>query len=129
MPNGFGFQMPRPVGTPDPRQVGQMLMQGGQAPQAPTQAPQQAATVASEGTHQEFAPMTPDEGLRREGAKLMGGAGSDGALEASVGEALTRAGGGHRGNPNPHKQRGRHMQQLQQLGLSEVEAMLLGETL
>lgn len=130
MPNGFGFQMPRPVGTPDPRQVGQMLMQGGQqASPAPQAAEMAVAQGHSDGQPQEFAPMTPEEGLRREGAKLMGGAGNDGALEASVGEALTRAGGGHKGNPNPHKQRGRHMQQLQQLGLTQVEAMLLGETL
>ena len=67
--------------------------------------------------------------LRREGGKLMGSGGpdADGAMAAAVGEALTRAGGGHVSNPNPHKPRDRHVAQLQQLGLSPLEAQLLRE--
>jgi len=80
MANAFSYMPPGQAGTPDPRMVGQMLMQPRQ------QGGQQA-------------------------------------------QALTRAGGGHRGNQNPHKQRAHHIAQLQHLGLSEVEAMLLGETL
>jgi hypothetical protein len=69
--------------------------------------------------------------LRREGGKLMGGGGddNDSALSAAVGEALTRAGGGHRGNLNPHKNRDAHVRQLQRLGISQLEAELLRETL
>ena len=72
-----------------------------------------------------------DRGLRLEGGKLTGGGGddSDGALSAAVGEALTRAGGGHQANPNPHKNREVHVKQLQQLGISELESNLLRGTL
>ena len=116
MPNGFGFPRPGQQPAPDPRAVGQQLMQP-QQPQAPQQ-PQMG------GDFFEAPARSMEEHLRREGGKLMGSGGpdDDGALAAAVGEALTRAGGGHRGNPNPHKNRERHLRQLQQLGLSEVEA-------
>lgn len=127
MPNAFGYRPPGQGGTPDPRMVGQMLMQG---PQQPQQAQQMSPMPVTEdlGNHHEFPAHTPEEQMRREGGKLSGGQGAD-SLSAAVGEALTRAGGGHKGNPNPFKNRAKHVQQLQQLGLSEVEAMLLGETL
>lgn len=115
MPNAFGYQ------PPDPKAVGQQMMQ----PQAQAQA---MPMMDDLGSHHEFPAHTPEEQARREGGKLMGGYGGDN-LSQAVGEALTRAGGGHRGDPNPYKQRARHLQQLQQLGLSEVEAMLLGETI
>ncbi len=143
MSNGFGFTTPGTRPAPDPRAVGAMLMQGpqmggmgmGQAPQgAAPMAPQQAQKPRpplDDHTHREFPARSQDEAMRREGGKLMGSGGpdEDGALAAAVGEALTRKGGGHKGNQNPYKNRERHIQQLQQLGISEVEAMLLGETL
>ena len=136
MPSGFGYYKPGTQPTPDPRQVGQMLMQRGQMGQAggmgqPQMPGSPQAPTADDRQHQEAPAHSRDEMLRREGGKLMGSGGSDedGALSAAVGEALTRAGGGHRANPNPHKNRERAVRQLQQLGISEVEAMLLGETL
>ena len=51
-----------------------------------------------------------------------------GGLNSAIGEALTRVGGGLQNNPNPHKPKASNMAQLMQLGLSEVEAMLLSET-
>ena len=132
MPNGFGYQPPRQAGTPDPRMVGQMLMQGNQQPQM--QQPMQPGPAMQPQDGSQFIEYpAQDEAhrLRREGAKMMGGpdGDDDGAMAAAVGEALTRAGGGWTSNQNPHKQRDRHIAQLQQLGLSETEAMLLGETL
>jgi hypothetical protein len=136
MPSGFGYHKPGTQPTPDPRMVGQMLMQRGQTggtggTSQMGQAQQPQAPVTDDRQHHEAPAHSRDEMLRREGGKLMGSGGSDddGALSAAVGEALTRAGGGHRANPNPHKDRTKHIRQLQQLGISEVEAMLLGETL
>ena len=123
MSNGFGFTRPGQQPAPDPRLVGQQLQQQ----------PQRAPEVEPFGDEAEFeAPARSQEAFfRREGGKLMGAGGpdSDGALSAAVGEALTRAGGGHQGNPNPHKRRESHIRHLQQLGISELEANLLGETL
>lgn len=128
MSNGFGFLTPGSRPAPDPKQVGAMLMQGPQMGQGQQQQPMMPP---DDRVAHEAPAHTRDEALRREGGKLMGGGGSDedGALSAAVGEALTRAGGGHTPNPNPHKNRSRHVRQLQQLGISEVEATLLGETL
>ena len=123
MPNAFGFTRPGQQPTPDPRQVGQQLMQ-------PRQQAQQGQ-LEVDPVDAEFPAHSMGAALRREGAKLMGGGGSDddGALSAAVGEALTRAGGGHRPNPNPHKNRDAHVQQLQRLGVSQLEAELLREVL
>ncbi len=131
MPSGFGYQLPRQSGTPDARAVGQMLTQRGQQPQQPAQAPRIMAPEDG-SSFVEFEAQNEAAHLRREGAKMMGGPQGgvpDGAMAAAVGEALTRAGGGHTMNPNPHKNRAAHLNQLQQLGLSQTEAMLLGETL
>ena len=119
MSNGFGFIRPGQRPAPDPRLVGQQLMQPQQQPQFDDRQPAESPARSRE------------EMLRREGGKLMGAGGpdSDGALAAAVGEALTRAAGGHRGNPNPHKNRAAHVRHLQQLGVSELEATLLAETL
>ncbi len=125
MPGAFGFTQPNQQPTPDPRAVGQQLMQPRQQqPQAPL-----APIDVDPAEAEQAAVSVRHKMLRREGGKLMGGGGSDvdPALSAAVGEALTRAGGGHRGNPNPFKQRARHNAQLQQLGISELEAELLGE--
>ncbi len=123
MPNAFGFTRPGQQPSPDPRQVGQQLMQ------PPPQAQQGRLEV--DPVDAEFPAHSMSAALRREGGKLMGGGGddSDGALSAAVGEALTRAGGGHTSNPNPHKNRDAHVQQLQRLGISQLEAELLRETL
>lgn len=146
MAGGFGLIKPGVRPTPDPRMVGAALMQGGgmgqgmggapgmgQPGQMPTDPRQemQAPMPMDDRMAHEVPAHSRDEALRREGGKLMGGGGSDedGAMSAAVGEALTRAGGGHRPNPNPHKDRARHVRQLQQLGISELEAALLGETL
>ena len=128
MPSGFGFNRPGLQPAPDPRMVGQQLL--GQQQQQPQQ--QQAQQpIVDDRQGMEVPLVTREANLRREGGKIMGSGGddSDSALSAAVGEALTRAGGGHRGNPNPHKNRERHVRHLQQLGLSDVEAQLLGETL
>ncbi len=123
MPSAFGFTQPNQQPTPDPRAVGQQLMQPRQQQQ-----PQQGQFEV-DPVDAEFPAHSREAALRREGGKLMGSGGddSDAALSQAVGEALTRAGGGHRGNPNPHKNREGHMRQLQQLGISELEAELLRE--
>ncbi len=124
MPNAFGFSPPNQNPTPDPRQVGERLMQ-------PRQQPQRAPPEIDDRLGGETVPRSRDEALRREGGKLMGSGGSDAdsALSAAVGEALTRAGGGHRGNPNPAKNRDARVLALQQLGISPLEAELLRETI
>ncbi len=127
MAGAFGFTQPNQQPTPDPRAVGQQLMQPrqqqSQAPVAPVDVdPDEAEQAAISARHRM---------LRREGGKLLGGGGDDSNAEfnQAVGDALTRAGGGHRGNPNPHKQRDRHSAQLMQLGISPLETQLLGEVL
>ncbi len=124
MPNAFGFTRPGQQPTPDPRAVGQQLMQ-----QPRQQQPQGQLEV--DPVDAEFPAHSMGAALRREGGKLMGGGGddNDGALSAAVGEALTRAGGGHKSNPNPHKNRDAHVRQLQRLGISQLEAELLREVL
>ena len=136
MPAGFGFNRPNTQPAPDPRMVGQQLVgqQQQQAPQQPQQMgqPQMGGQMPyGDPRGYEAQPLSMEEGLRREGGKLMGSGGpdEDGALAAAVGESLTRAGGGFKGNQNPHKDREKHVRHLQRLGLSEVEAQLLGETL
>ncbi len=127
MANAFVFATPGQEPAPDPRQVGQQLMQPreqqpqGQAPPLDVD-PDEAAQAATGARAM---------ALRKEGGKLMGGGGSDidPAMSQAVGEALTRAGGGHKGNPNPHKRRDVHVLHLQQLGISELEANLLREVL
>ncbi len=123
MPNAFGFSTPNQQPSPDPRAVGQQLAQPRQ--------PQQPEQFEVDPVDAEFPTHTREAALRREGGKLMGGGGSDddGALSAAVGEALTRAGGGHRGNPNPFKNRDAGVNQLKRLGTSELEAELLREVL
>ncbi len=123
MPSAFGFSRPGQQPTPDPRAVGQQLMQ--------PRPPQQPQPFDVDPVDAEFPAHSMGAALRREGGKLMGGGGddNDSALSAAVGEALTRAGGGHRGNPNPHKNRDVHVRHLQRLGISQLEAELLRETL
>ena len=123
MPGAFGFTRPGQQPTPDPRAVGQQLMQ--------PRPPQQPQAFDVDPVDAEFPAHSMSAALRREGGKLMGGGGSDAnsALSSAVGEALTRAGGGHKSNPNPHKNRDAHVQQLQRLGISQLEAELLRETL
>ncbi len=122
MPGAFGFTRPGQQPTPDPRAVGQQLMQPRQ---------QQRQPFDVDPVDAEFPAHSMGAALRREGGKLMGGGGddNDGALSAAVGEALTRAGGGHKSNPNPHKNRDAHVRQLQRLGISQLEAELLREVL
>lgn len=130
MPNAFGFSQPGQQPTPDPRQVGQQLMQ----PQQQIQSRQPVSPIDIDVDPAEAKQAlvgTRDKQLRREGGKLMGAGGDDrdSALSQAVGEALTRAGGGHVENPNPDKNRDAHVRQLQQLGISPLEAELLRETL
>jgi hypothetical protein len=124
MSNGFGYTVPSAAPAPDSRKVGAMLMQQRMAQPHQMQSTQPMAQPM-------MSPMARDAMLRSEGGKLMGSGGPDNAgwLGAAVGEALTREGGGHRGNPNPFKNRDAHIRQLQQLGVSPLEAALLGETL
>lgn len=125
MAGAFGFSQPNQQPTPDPRAVGQQLMQPRQQqpqPQTPLASvdPDEAAQTAA---------VARNKMLRREGGKLMGGGGDDSnpALSQAVGELLTSIGGGHRGNPNPHKNREGNLRQLRQLHLSDFEAELLRE--
>jgi hypothetical protein len=85
------------------------------------------------------APAVTPASLRLAGAKRMGGTDQidhgalpDGtnpnAISIAVGEAMTRMGGGNQPNPNPFKPRAANLQQLQALGLSPIEAQLLGQT-
>lgn len=129
MPNAFGFSQPGQQATPDPRQVGAQLMQPRQQ-QAQPQVPSTPVDMDPLEAAQAVTGVR-DNKLRREGGKLMGSGGDDrdAALSMAVGEALTRAGGGHIANPNPDKNRDAHVRQLQQLGISQLEAELLRETL
>lgn len=119
MSNGFGFQPPPQA---NPQQVGQAMMrpqqmQGMQAPMMQGMEPPN--------------PDDADRAMRLEGAKLMTTAQStdgDAAVSAAVGEALTRRGGGASQSLNPFKDRARAMNDLQRLGLSQVEAELLSMT-
>jgi len=85
--------------------------------------------------------MMPDAMMRSQGAQKMGGPGqiddahqmddgthSANAVNIAIGEALTRTGGGYSTSLNPYKDREKHIRQLQQLGLSAVEANLLAQT-
>ena len=132
MANAFGFEALGQELAPDPRQVGQQLMQSRQVQQQ--QQPQVAQPLAIDADPEEAAQAATEmrsKDLRKEGGKLMGGGGSDidPAMSQAVGDALTRAGGGHKGNPDPNKQRDARVLQLQQLGISELEANLLREVL
>jgi len=115
--------------SPAPQAVGAALAQQGQMGQQPmgTALPQPSTPGFYPGD--DIAPM------RMEGARYMGGREANdtgdenpAAINAAIGEALTRMGGGYRTNANPFKNRAGHMERLQQLGLSETEARLLGET-
>ncbi len=124
MPGGFGFNRPNLQPAPDPRAVGQQLL--GQQPQQP-QAP---AAPFDDRQGGEVPLVTVEANLRREAGKISGGGGDDSnsPLNQAVGDHLTRLGGGHRGNPNPFKDREGHVRNLMRF-MSETEAMLLGETL
>lgn len=123
MANAFGFARFPQQPSPDPSAVGAQLMQQRQAPQVP----QPVGVTPGEQVATSF---RPDEVLRMEGGKLAGSGGPDvsGGLNSAIGEALTRVGGGLQNNPNPNKPKARNMAQLRQLGLSDVEVMLLSET-
>lgn len=128
MASAFGFTRYPQQKTPPAQEVGLALMQQGQQP-APAPAPMAPVEGGS-----------PDAMLRAQGAARMtsaeqiddGTPNADGhsinAINAAVGEALTRAGNGYATNPNPFKPRDRAIQTLQQLGLSAVEAQLLVRT-
>ena len=131
MANAFGFSQPNQRPAPDPRMVGQQLVQSREGGQQIAQRPQVAqgdfALQADPAEFAQGAASERDRRLRLEGGKLMGSGGSDqdAALSMAVGEALTSAGGGHQANPNPHKNRDMNVRLVQQLGLSETEAELL----
>ena len=121
MPSAFGFSTPNQQPTPDPRAVGAQLMQPRQ--------PQQPQQFDIDPVDAVFPTRSREAALRREGGKLAGGGGNDADshITQAVADALTRAGGGHRGNPNPHKNRDANVRQLMHLGISELEAELLRE--
>ena len=125
MPNAFGFSIPGQQPSPDPRAVGAQLAQPQQQQRSPP------GLAFDDPLDFEAPARSREAALRREGGKLMGSGGpdADGAFAAAVGEKLTRAGGGHRGNPNPHKDLDGHVRQIIQLGVSPFEAELLRETL
>lgn len=149
MAGGFGFARYPQRKTPASQDVGMALMQQGQAGgAAPAEMPygpgQMAPMEQSFGPGQMAPASTASVGgdpLREDGARRMSGAGqiddnaseddgthSANAVNVAIGEALTRQGGGYRTNPNPFKPRDRALRNLQQLGLSETEAMLLIQT-
>jgi len=143
MPGGFGFaNYSSQRKTPSSEAVGAALLQRGQGAgqAAPADMPYGPGQMAP--AEQPFGPgqMAPpsDFALREDGARRMGGAGqiddnaseddgahSANAVNVAIGEALTRMGGGYTTNPNPFKPRDRAIQNLRQLGLSDVEAQLL----
>lgn len=147
MSGGFGFQnYATAKKTPSSQAVGQALLQRGQG------AGQMAPTEMPVGPGQMAPPMAPamqpgqmaapdDAALRMQGAEKMTGAGqmddnaseddgahSPNAVNVSVGEALTRMGGGYTTNPNPFKDREKAKRLVQQHGLSAIEADLLART-
>lgn len=149
MAGGFGFaNYAGARKTPSSQAVGQALMQGGgqmAGGAAPAEMPmgpgQMAPTEMLMGPGQMAPPVPPDQAMREDGARRMTGPGqvddnaeegdgthSANAVNTAIGEALTRMGGGYRTNPNPHKDRARAMQLMQQHGLSETEARLLVES-
>lgn len=156
MAGAFGFVKQPQRGTPSAEQIGQALMQQGGMPMGgmgPGQAapapmpsgPGQAAPYQGNPGGMGPMPSGPDvmgpAALRADGARRMtspgqmpdmGGIEEEGhsanALNIAVGEALTRMGGGYMTNPNPYKPRERTAQNLQQLGLSAIEADLLIRT-
>lgn len=145
MPGAFGYpNYSTARKTPSSEAVGMALMQRGQM--------QGGGAGMMPMDHEPMA-MAPDQmapaltgsvggdSLREDGARRMTGAGqiddagheddgvhSANALNVAVGEALTRMGSGYTTNANPFKDRAEHIRQLQQLGLSEVEAQLLART-
>lgn len=135
MASGFGFTKQPQTPAPRAAAVGLQLRQqqvGGGAG-APPGAGGIPMTPAAPGE----ADVERQKMMLRAGGEKMGGAGQrvsvgenePGAeMAAAVGEALTRLGGGYRTNPNPFKPRDKAFQNLQQLGLSEFEAMLLMQT-
>ena len=143
MPGGFGFARYPQRPTPSSEAVGMALMQRGQMAQGQPMQPGPGAaleTGSPDGGFQSPA-APPDSALREAGAGKMTGPGqiddnatdddgahSANAVNVAIGEALTRMGGGYKTNPNPFKDRARHMQNLQQLGLSAIEAQLLART-
>lgn len=76
-----------------------------------------------------------EDALRRRGGRFMGGAGQSGAdsddgpassaINAAVGEALTRMGGGIARDQSPYVDRERRRRDVLRLGISEFEADLL----
>jgi len=133
MSSAFGFTRYPQQKTPPAEAVGMALLQRGQGQ------PASAAPPMMMGSAPEMGPP-PDALLRAQGAERMTGSGQmddgmpmeDGhslnAISVAVGEALTRMGGGYATSPNPFKPRERALQNLQQLGLSSVEAQLLIRT-
>ena len=142
MAGASGFpRYPQPT-TPDSRAVGAALMQQGMgpgqmAPPTPATGPGQMAPAPPSGMPTDMPPVDPYAQLRADGAQRMTapgqldhgeaepGAHSANALSIAVGEAMTRLGGGYKTDPNPYRDTAGHVRQLQQLGLSAVEAELL----
>ncbi len=132
MANAFGFTRPGEQPSPDPRQVGQELSQPKPRRELFEVDPIDTRPARREPDIRvafEAPARTREAGFRREGGKLMGSGGDDfdGAMSAAVGEALTRAGGGHTPNPNPFKNRDRNVAELKRF-MSPFEAELLRET-
>ena len=132
MPGGLGFSRPNLQHAPEPRGVGQQLWGQQQQPQQPQANVSGAGLGVPFGDRQggEVPLATREANLRREAGKISGSGGDDSnsALNQAVGDHLTRLGGGHKGNPNPFKDREGHIRNLMRF-MSETEAMLLGETL
>jgi len=135
MAGGFGFARYPQRPTPGSQEVGMALMQRGQGQEQA--APAQPAPMGPPADGGAAA----DQALRLDGAHRMGGSGqiddnasdddgvhSANAVNVAIGEAMTRAGGGYTTSKNPFKPRDRTLVNLQQLGLSETEAMLLIQT-
>ena len=137
MAGAFGFPKFPQRPTPASQDVGMALLQRGQQQHAPASMPPMMAGPDAGAP----APSDPDAAVRAAGAQKMGGPGqiddnaadhdgthSANAVNVAVGEALTRLGSGYSTNSNPFKDRARHIQNLQQLGLSAIEAELLSRT-
>ena len=124
-----GFERYPQQPSPNPQQVGAALASQGQQPE---QQPMRPVLEPGQG------PLYPGDDMaagRLAGARFMSGReqsltadDNPAAVNAAIGEALTRLGNGYKTNDNPFKDREKAARLMQQHGLSETEARLMIES-
>ena len=112
MAGGYGYQAYPVRNVPDPRQVGQALMQ----PDEPDRGMSPPGEEMGE---------TP---IQMSGADYQARGHGDPAITQAIGGALTRLGNGYRGHPDPLRDRSRFLQDVMRNGVSPFEAHLLSLT-